>query len=231
MFDNRSKSKKRTGFFGGEYEEHYDANGKKIGTTKMRTGFFGNKYEEHFDAGGKQVGTTKRRSGFFGEVGEHYDMKGNRIGTSKERQGFFGNYEDHYDANGNQTGMTEKNRGFFNNTDLHSKDKNKGCFLTTACADYYQLPDDCEQLETLRGFRNSYMMASEERRRDIEEYYSISPGIVERINRLPEQLQEEMYGYIFGVVNRCTSLAEEKNDSECYREYKAMMDRLQQSLA
>lgn len=231
MFENREKTKKRTGFFGGEYEEHYDSRGNMIGTTKMRTGFFGNKYEEHYDSSGKQIGTTKKRSGFFGDIEDHYDMNGKKIGTTKERKGFFGVYEDHYDNNGNQTGTSEKNLGFFRNTEVYSKDTKKGCFLTTACVSYHQLPDHCEQLETLRGFRDSYMMASKERRRDVAEYYAISPGIVDRINMLPEQRQQELYRYIFGVVNRCTSLAAEKNDAECHREYKAMIACLQQSIA
>lgn len=42
---NKKKTKKRRGFFG-NYEEHYDQNGKKIGTTKKRSGLFGN-YEEY----------------------------------------------------------------------------------------------------------------------------------------------------------------------------------------
>ncbi|HEY9662789.1 MAG TPA: CFI-box-CTERM domain-containing protein [Allocoleopsis sp.] len=60
--------------------------------------------------------------------------------------------------------------------------KPKGfCFITTACCEFYGLPDDCRELETLRKYRDEYMMGHPEREPLVREYYSIAPEIVERI--------------------------------------------------
>lgn len=58
-----------------------------------------------------------------------------------------------------------------------------GCYLTSACVHSVGLPDDCVELKTLRGFRDSYMKQSEEMRGDIAQYYSTAPKIVEKINQ------------------------------------------------
>ena len=33
----------------------------------------------------------------------------------------------------------------------------KGCFITTACTEHMQLPDNCEILEKLRKYRDNYL--------------------------------------------------------------------------
>lgn len=58
-----------------------------------------------------------------------------------------------------------------------------GCYLTGACVHSVGLPDDCEALNILRDFRDSYMMKNEEMREDIYRYYTFAPRIVQRINR------------------------------------------------
>ncbi|WDP91472.1 MAG: hypothetical protein HUN04_17915 [Desulfobacter sp.] len=57
-----------------------------------------------------------------------------------------------------------------------------GCFLTTAVCGHIGLDDDCWELRTLRKFRDNYLMKTKTGRRQIDEYYSIAPIIVERIN-------------------------------------------------
>jgi hypothetical protein len=46
------------------------------------------------------------------------------------------------------------------------------CFLTTACCEHKGLPDDCEELTTLRNFRDTFVPKDL-----IEEYYRIAPNI------------------------------------------------------
>ena len=62
--------------------------------------------------------------------------------------------------------------------------KKKGCFITTAICEGQGKPDDCDELETLRGFRDGYMVS---KRPDLlREYYEAAPIIVEKIAQKPE---------------------------------------------
>lgn len=56
-----------------------------------------------------------------------------------------------------------------------------GCFLTTACCEAMGMTDDCDDLETLRAYRDRVMLATPEGRRDVEQYYRLAPGIVSAI--------------------------------------------------
>ena len=60
-----------------------------------------------------------------------------------------------------------------------------GCFLTTACTEAKGLPDNCRELETLRHFRDNYMMNVPEGKADIAHYYKTAPSIVNAINNSP----------------------------------------------
>lgn len=70
-----------------------------------------------------------------------------------------------------------------------------GCFLTTACVAARNLPDDCEELNTLRAFRDGYLMSRASGPEEIREYYEIAPQIVSRINLLPtaSQIWQDLY--------------------------------------
>lgn len=56
-----------------------------------------------------------------------------------------------------------------------------GCFLTTACVSYLGLDDNCDELQTLRIFRDNYVRSLENGSEMIDEYYRIAPQIVTRI--------------------------------------------------
>ena len=221
MFDSeKMKTKKRSGLFG-DYEEHYDSKGNKIGKTKKRSGLFGD-YEEHYDNKGNKIGKTKEKSGFLGNYEEHYDNRGNKIGKTKKRSGFLGDYEEHYDNKGNKIGKTKERTGFLGDYEDHSN-KKSGCFLTTACVEYNNLPDNCYQLEVLRQFRDSYMMSSKKGYYDVIKYYDISPKIVDKINSLSNIHQSELYHYIFNTINECVGLIKKERNHECYIKYKEMV--------
>jgi len=68
-----------------------------------------------------------------------------------------------------------------------------GCFLTTSCCEYKGLPDDCEELRTLRNFRDTYVPPDL-----VEEYYKIAPNIVIKISGNKEALE-----YVWCTVKKC----------------------------
>ena len=59
------------------------------------------------------------------------------------------------------------------------------CYFTTACCDYYGLPDNCSQLETLRSFRDTIMSKTPQGLELIKKYYEVAPNIVENISKSP----------------------------------------------
>ncbi len=94
-----------------------------------------------------------------------------------------------------------------------------GCFLTTACVRAKNLPDDCDELETLRAFRDSYMMSTEQRQAEIEYYYEIAPAIVASINDLPNA--DEIWENIFEqIIVPAVSLIKQNKLDDSYTLYK-----------
>jgi hypothetical protein len=56
------------------------------------------------------------------------------------------------------------------------------CYITTAVCSSLGLPDDCDDLVTLRWFRDHILRTSPSGERDIREYYTTAPLIVAAIN-------------------------------------------------
>lgn len=100
--------------------------------------------------------------------------------------------QESYDDEGNVT----------DHTDDDSYDGNDGgCFLTSACIHYRNLPDDCIELATLRRFRDDYLQNTEEGEHLIKEYYRIAPQIVKKING--DKHRDEYYKSIYHTILRC----------------------------
>ena len=58
-----------------------------------------------------------------------------------------------------------------------------GCYLTTACTEAMDLPDNCYELETMRAFRDGYLTHEVNNGKEIiEEYYTVAPEIVTAVN-------------------------------------------------
>lgn len=55
------------------------------------------------------------------------------------------------------------------------------CFITSACVFARGLTDDCEELTTLRAFRDNYIMTVPGGPELIQEYYEVAPAIVASI--------------------------------------------------
>lgn len=57
-----------------------------------------------------------------------------------------------------------------------------GCFITTATLRHLGKPDDCEELQTFRSYRDYWLAHQQNGPEIINEYYKIAPKIVESIN-------------------------------------------------
>ena len=83
------------------------------------------------------------------------------------------------------------------------------CFLTTACVNYYNLPDQGYELNTLRNYRDSYLASTSAGNKLIQEYYTVSPKIVTLVNKDLEK--KTVYEFIYSKVQRACADIEKKN--------------------
>ncbi|MCL4537512.1 MAG: hypothetical protein M1610_07975 [Nitrospirae bacterium] len=76
-----------------------------------------------------------------------------------------------------------------------SRKKAGGCFLTTACIKTKGLPDNCQELNELRQFRDEYVRNLPNGTQLIHEYYNIAPQIIAGINSSedPMKVYEGLY--------------------------------------
>jgi len=74
------------------------------------------------------------------------------------------------------------------------------CFLTTATVDSIGLADDCWELRSLRRFRDTVMMGTDEGRAMVDHYYATAPAIVAGINRQADAKATWLRTYWTGIL-------------------------------
>lgn len=65
---------------------------------------------------------------------------------------------------------------------IYNQNSSVGCYLTTAMCDILGFNDDCNVLETLRGFRDNYMKNNKDCTSLLEDYDNVGPMIVKCLN-------------------------------------------------
>lgn len=104
------------------------------------------------------------------------------------------------------------------------------CFLTTACVQHKQMPDDCEPLQVLRSLRDEYMLKDKEGAQLVQFYYLSGPSIVRSINQCSNKA--EIYDYMYeNMIQPSVQLVKEGRYDEAVDYYKtfvmALKDRYQ----
>ena len=104
----------------------------------------------------------------------------------------------------------------------------EGCYLTSACVAARGLPDHCEELQTLRSFRDGYLSQQPEGPAEIEQYYATAPNIVEAINQLPDAM--EIWNRIYEeLVEPCVQMIHANQNTQAHQLYKSYATELAQS--
>ncbi len=105
------------------------------------------------------------------------------------------------------------------------KKKSSLCFITTAVCNYFNKPDDCYELTTLRKFRDTWLAVQPDGKELVEEYYSIAPGIVKAIDESPKK--DQIYMYIWNhYIEPCIRLTELSANDTCKKLYIEMVNEL-----
>lgn len=96
------------------------------------------------------------------------------------------------------------------------------CYLTTACMQFKGLPDDCDELTTLRGFRDHYLRLLPGGDNLVDLYYHRAPFILAGINR--SRNREEIYEELYQIIGFCVREIKTKKYGSALHTYKKMVE-------
>jgi hypothetical protein len=100
-----------------------------------------------------------------------------------------------------------------------------GCFLTTACVEAAGLPDSCEELVTLRWFRDVHLLKSSDGCRLVSEYYRVAPQILSAINGRDDR--DKILADILANTRQTVRLIQSNNHAEAIEQYRMMVTQLE----
>ena len=94
-----------------------------------------------------------------------------------------------------------------------------GCYLTSACVNAKNLPDDCDELTTLRSFRDNWLKNQPCGACEVADYYEFAPKIVDAINALPnaQQIWEALYN---DLILPCVEMIKGERMEEAHEAYR-----------
>ena len=102
-----------------------------------------------------------------------------------------------------------------------SKSGGGGCFITTAVCEFENLPDDCETLTILRGFRDGYVKKHYPEL--IASYYQIAPKLVAQLER--KKAKEGIYEALRVIyLERCIVMIQNGEYEKAVNHYRSMVE-------
>lgn len=93
---------------------------------------------------------------------------------------------------------------FFWKEEESESNKKGGCFISTAVCQSQNLPDDCFELQTLRGFRDNQLLNDNSLKELVFQYYEMSPNLVHKVENnlnLSQYLFENHIKPIVKMIN------------------------------
>lgn len=98
----------------------------------------------------------------------------------------------------------------------------KWCYITTAACQVRGMEDDCEELNLLRDYRDTYMTMQRDGEKLIREYYNIAPSIVKHINMRPDA--DRIYDRLWETyIAPCILAIREGRMEDCLELYTRMV--------
>ena len=114
----------------------------------------------------------------------------------------------------------QEENGAYNDGYQHNWEQtHRGCFLTTACIEAAGLSDDCDELTTLRRFRDTFIRSLDGGEAILQEYYELAPRIVGKLS--PDELR-----WIYTIVQVAVEQIRRGELVEAYSTYSVMFERL-----
>lgn len=103
-------------------------------------------------------------------------------------------------------------------TDNGWNNSGSGCYVTTACVEYMGLADDCDEMETLRHYRDVLVEQDEAFREQVLDYYRKAPVIVQKMMQ-SENKDEQLKSLYKNLVQKCVSLLKAGRFEEAKQHY------------
>ncbi len=102
-----------------------------------------------------------------------------------------------------------------------------GCYLTSACVESKNLPDNCHELTVLRQFRDTYLISQKNGREEIQHYYATAPKIVEKINASPKSIDtwNEVYENMILPCVKYIETDELEKAHQLYKNYSLQLEK------
>lgn len=102
--------------------------------------------------------------------------------------------------------------------------KGRGCFITTVVCQGLGKSDNCWELQTLRAFRDEYILHLSDGKERMEEYYRIAPEIADRLKGEGQERMEEIYNvFLLPAIK----LIQQGDNEAAMSVYVAMVDSLE----
>lgn len=102
--------------------------------------------------------------------------------------------------------------------------KKDGCFISTAVCQSQNLPDDCDELTTLRYFRDNQLLNDEKTAHLVYEYYEKSPKL---IHKLDNNNDLNLYLYNNFIVNLVQMIKNKDEKQVIVKKYQEMFNYLE----
>jgi len=98
------------------------------------------------------------------------------------------------------------------------------CYLTTACTNFMELPDNCLELNVLRKFRDKILLSNQSGRRAVQEYYHIAPEIIQAIEK--EDDTKRIWKNVYGNIKQAVSFILSGDFERAFNHYQQMTSKL-----
>jgi hypothetical protein len=106
--------------------------------------------------------------------------------------------------------------------DSDNKNACKCCYISTAVCESMGLPDDCDELQTLRWFRDQVMNSTVDGQRDVASYYANAPRIVAAIDSKTDAAMR--YRHLYQqTIRPAVAAVHQGNTSKAYSLYRQMV--------
>lgn len=99
-----------------------------------------------------------------------------------------------------------------------NNEEESDCFITTSCVKYFGLPDNCYELQTLRKFRDTYLLKSAKGQGLVLHYYLIAPALVKQMEQVKQR--QFLFNNIFSQIRKACTAIERNEFSKATRIYK-----------
>lgn len=105
-----------------------------------------------------------------------------------------------------------------------NREEESNCFITTACVKYYGLKDNCYELQTLRHFRDIYLLKSDRGKRMVGKYYQVAPALVKYLEA--DNQKAIIFKNIFLKIKSACNAIEQQDFEKATAIYKATVANL-----